>query len=110
VLVHEALAAHIIAPVTEYARTHGLTRWAKLTSDIGNYHTTPVEAAAEAKAAGVRMLVFTHIVPPLPNMLARRMFLRGVADTWDGRVELGRDGMHLTLPPADSSIEVATLG
>ncbi len=110
VLVHEALAAHMIAPVTAYANAHGLTRWAKLTADVGGYHTTPVEAAEEAKAAGVRMLVLSHIVPPLPNILARRMFLRGVADVWNGRVELGRDGLHLTLPPTNSSIEVATLG
>jgi len=110
VLVHEALATHIIAPVTAYANAHGLTRWAKLTADVGNYHTTPVEAAEVAKAAGVRMLVLSHIVPPLPNVLARRMFLRGVADTWNGRVELGRDGMHFTMPPTNSSIEVDTLG
>jgi len=69
-----------------------------------------VEAAEVAKAAGVRMLVLSHIVPPLPNVLARRMFLRGVADTWNGRVELGRDGMHFSMPPTNSSIEVDTLG
>jgi len=110
VLVHEALATHIIAPVTAYANAHGLSRWAKLTADVGNYHTTPVEAAEVAKAAGVRMLVLSHIVPPLPNVLARRMFLRGVTEAWNGRVELGRDGMHLTMPPTNSSIEVDTLG
>src|SRR6185295_13136083 len=53
-LVHEALAAHMIGPVSEYARSKGLTRWAKLASDIPGYHTTPVEAAQVAKEANVR--------------------------------------------------------
>jgi len=109
-LVHEALAARMIEPVTAYARAHGLARWAKLTSDVVTYHTTPVEAAEVAKAAHVRLLALTHIVPPLPNFLARRMFLRGVSDAWDGQVVLGKDGMHFTLSPGTPAIVVATLG
>lgn len=109
VLVHEALAAHMIAPVTEYARANGLERWAKLTTDIVDYHATPVEAAEVAKEAQARMLVFSHLVPPLPNVIARRMFLRGVKEAWDGRVELGHDGMHITLPPDSEAIEVSSL-
>jgi len=108
-LIHEALAARIIEPVTEYARENGLTRWAKLTSDIVKYHTTPVEAAEVAKAANVRLLAFSHIVPPLPNFVARRMFMRGVSSAWDGKVELGSDGMHFTLAPNDTSVQVDSL-
>jgi ribonuclease Z len=102
VLVHEALAAAMIEPVTRYARAQGLGRWAKLTADVATYHTTPVEAAEIAEAAGVRLLVLTHIVPPLPNVLARRMFLSGVSAQWDGEVVLGADGMHFALPPGDA--------
>jgi len=109
-LVHEALAARMIAPVTEYARAHGLTRWAKLTSDVVTYHTTPVEAAEVAKAANVRMLALTHIVPPLTNFVARRIFLRGVSDAWSGPIELGKDGMHFTLSPSRDTVAVDTLG
>ena len=103
-LVHEALAAHMIEPVTAYARERGLARWAKLSSDVLGYHTTPVEAAELAREAGVRVLVLHHVVPPLPNALARRMFLRGVGEAWDGEVVLGADGMHFTLAPNTSSI------
>jgi ribonuclease Z len=105
-LVHEALAAHMLEPVTRYARSAGLTRWAKLTSDVPTYHTTPVEAAEIAKAAKVRMLVLTHIVPPLTNIVARRLFMRGVADAWDGPVQLGRDGMHCTLRTNATTIDI----
>ncbi|MBI3784896.1 MAG: MBL fold metallo-hydrolase [Deltaproteobacteria bacterium] len=108
-LVHEALAARMIEPVTDYALHNGLSRWAKLTSDIVKYHTTPVEAAEVAKSAHVRVLALTHIVPPLPNFVARRMFMRGVAQTWDGKIELGKDGMHFTLPPNDTSVAVDSL-
>jgi len=107
-LVHEALARRMIEPVTEYARNNGLTRWAKLTSDVVTYHTTPLEAAEVAKAADVHMLVFTHIVPPLTNFVARRMFLRGVSDAWNGRIILGEDGMHFTLAPGSESVDVST--
>jgi ribonuclease Z len=103
-LVHEALGANLIAPVTEYARSQGLSRWAKLTSDVVGYHTTPVEAAALAREAGVRVLVLTHVVPPLPNAIARRMFLRGVSEAWDGEVVLGADGMHFTLAPGATEV------
>jgi len=105
-LLHEALAARMIEPVTAYARAHDLTRWAKLTSDVITYHTTPVEAAEVAKAAKAHMLVFTHIVPPLPNFIARRMFLRGVSDAWDGKTVLGKDGMHFTLAPGTGAVRV----
>jgi ribonuclease Z len=109
-LVHEALAARMIAPVNEYAKAEGLTRWAKLTSDVVNYHTTPVQAAEVAKAANARMLALTHIVPPLPNFIAKRMFMRGVSSVWDGPVELGKDGMHFKLQPGTTAVTVDTLG
>ena len=108
-LVHEALAANMIAPVTEYARAQGLSRFAKLTSDVVTYHTTPAQAAEVAKAANVRMLALTHVVPPLPNFIARRMFLRGVSEAWSGEVVLGKDGMHFTLPRESTAIPVDTL-
>lgn len=73
------------------------------------YHTTPVEAAEAAKAAGVRTLALTHIVPPLPNIVARRMFLAGVSDAWDGKVVLGEDTMHFALAPGSTSVEVGRL-
>src|SRR5262249_43222055 len=46
-LVTEGIGANMIGRVSEYAREHGFSRWAKLTSDVVTYHTTPVEAAEE---------------------------------------------------------------
>jgi ribonuclease Z len=50
--------------------------------------------------AGVARLVLTHLVPGPPNALARRIFLEGVSEAFDGEVVLGRDGMRFVLPAA----------
>jgi ribonuclease Z len=108
-LVHESLGARLIEPVTGYAERHGLARWAKLSADVVDYHTTPVEAAEVAREAGVRVLALTHVVPPLPNAFARRAFLRGVAEAWDGEVVLGADGLHFTLAPGTPAVGMGHL-
>ena len=41
--------------------------------------------------------------------MVRRLFLRGVAEAWDGEVVLGEDGMHFALPPGSDTIERETL-
>ncbi len=75
------------------------------------YHTTPVEAAEIAKEAGVKLLVFTHEVPPLRNGLMRRMFMQGVGETRgkDGDVMLGKDGLLVTLPVSSDDIKTQQL-
>ncbi|HEX7354923.1 MAG TPA: ribonuclease Z [Mycobacteriales bacterium] len=58
--------------------------------DTMDYHSSPEEAAATAQRAGVRTLVLTHYVPPIPP---------GGGDDWralaaahfDGTVEVGDD-------------------
>lgn len=98
-LVHEALASHMTNRASARAAELGLKRMAKLAADVGNYHTTPVEAAEVAQAAGARKLVITHVFPPLPNAVAKRLFLNGTAAAFDGPIVLGEDGMHFELPP-----------
>jgi ribonuclease Z len=74
------------------------------------YHTSPVEAAAIAKEAGVPLLVFTHEVPPLRNGLMRRMFMRGVANArGDGKIILGKDGLLISLPKGTKDIQTKQL-
>lgn len=103
-IVHEALAAHMIAQLVPRLTALNQARLAKLAGDVLDYHTTPVEAAEIAKEAGVRRLVLTHLVPPPSNALIRRLFLQGVSDAWDGEVVMGADGMHFTLPQGSTDI------
>jgi len=108
-LVHEALAAHIVGAAERAATAAGNTRRARIAHDIPGYHTTPVQAAEIAAQANVKMLVLTHLVPPPDNALVRRLFLQGVADAWDGDVVLGADGMHFRLPTGSEEIELEEL-
>ncbi len=65
--------------------------------DTLDYHSSPEEAAQTAARAGLDTLVLTHYVPPIPP---------GGGDDWralaaehfSGRVELGDDLHHITIP------------
>ncbi len=98
-LLHEALAASMTGRAVERAAALGIARIAKLAGDVADYHSTPVEAAEVAQAAGVGRLVYTHIFPPLPNAVARRLFLAGTAEAFAGPQVLGEDGMRFDLAP-----------
>ncbi len=106
-LVHEALAAHLVAIITEAATEVGMESRAKITTDIVDYHATPVEAAETAEAAGVGHLLYYHVVPPLlfPGMGAA--FLEGVDDAYSGPLTLGEDGTRISLPANSTAIEIS---
>jgi ribonuclease Z len=103
-LLHEALAPHLVAVINRGARRAGRANIEKITADIPDYHTSPVEAAEIARDAGVGMLVYYHIVPPLPVRPLRAMFLEGVADVYDGPVIIGTDGTLVSLPAGSEEI------
>jgi ribonuclease Z len=109
-LVHEALNHDMVklmeGPVNELSSS----RIAKMLNDTIGYHTSPVEAAEIANAAGVKLLVYSHVVPPLPTAISEKMFMRGVAEArGDGDVKIGHDGMLITLPGGSDKIEVSDL-
>ena len=100
-LVHEALAAHLLAPLSQAIAESGNQRLARMMADILDYHTTPRQAVEIASRAGVGTLVLSHIVPPPSRAIVRRLIMRGARGDWDGELMLGKDGLHLRLP-ADS--------
>ena len=108
-LVHEGLAPHLVALMTDAAHHLGRSNIEKISRDILSYHTSPVEAAEVARDAGVGMLVFTHLIPPLPNAAIEALFLKGVSDVWSGPVVVGRDGMTFTLGAGGKAIERGAL-
>jgi len=103
-LVHDVLAAHVIESLGGFLSERGAERLARLTGDIVEYHASPADAAAVGREAGARMVVFTHMVPPVPSMLASRIFLHGIEDTSSPQIVLGQDGMHFTMPPGSTEI------
>jgi ribonuclease Z len=106
-LVHEALAAHLVARMNAAAEAAGRANLAKITADIPDYHTTPVEAAQIAEAAGANHLLLTHVVPPLPLPGLEAAFVEGTGDAFGGGVTLGRDGTLVTLPAGSDAVEVS---
>ncbi len=106
-LVHEALAPHLVGLMTEAAEANGMTGRAKITRDILDYHATPVDAAQTAQAAGARHLLFYHIVPPLLVPGLEAAFLQGVSEAYSGGVTLGRDGTRVSMPAGSQAIDVS---
>jgi len=100
-MLHEALSPTLVNMLTRAARAADLPNIEKITQDILDYHTYPVQAAEAAQEAGVAMLVFHHIVPALPLSALEGVFTEGVADAYDGPTAVAADGDFWSLP-ADS--------
>jgi hypothetical protein len=105
--LHEALASALVGILTEAATAAGRSAVAKVTTDILDYHTSPVEAAQTAQQAGARHLLLYHVVPPLLIPGIEAAFLDGVSDAYSGPVTLGRDGTRVSLPPGSTAIGVS---
>jgi ribonuclease Z len=103
-LVHEALSKELVMAMNRGATAAQRPIAQKVTTDILDYHASPVEAAQSAAAAGVKQLLYYHIVPPLllPGMEA--VFLQGVGEAFDGPVTVGVDGTFLSLPAGSTEI------
>lgn len=108
-LVHEALAPQLVEIVGQAAQKMNAQNLHKITLDILDYHTTPVQAARIAAQAGARHLLFYHLVPPLPVRPMERMFVEGVDEVYDGGVTVGRDGTLISLPAGSSEIRISGL-
>jgi ribonuclease Z len=109
VLVHEGLAPDMVRDIGNALTSVGQWRAAKIMHDIPPYHTSPVDAARIANEAGAKLLVFTHLIPMLPNDLAERMFLHGVSSVRASGVRLGHDGLLIRLTQGKHDIDISDL-
>lgn len=109
VLVHEAQSNVMVSILGDVLTKANRPRPAKIMHDIQNYHTTPVQAAEIANEAQAKLLVFTHINPPLPTRFAEHAFLDGVSDVRPDGWMLGRDGTLIHLPGHSTEIERTSL-
>lgn len=71
---------------------------AAILHDILSYHTTPEQAAGIAERAHARMLLFTHIIPPLPMQALNETFLGSSRKVFHGLIRVGQDGDFISLP------------
>jgi ribonuclease Z len=97
ILIHEGLSPEMVGVMHDALEAAHKPRQAKIFHDIPGYHTAPVDAAREANGAQVRLLVFTHLIPILPNRFAEHLFLRGVSEVRPDGVRMAHDGLLLRL-------------
>ncbi|WP_199556235.1 MBL fold metallo-hydrolase [Sandaracinobacteroides hominis] len=108
-LVHEALQPRLTRVLGEAAKKAGNAPLAKVMADIEDYHTTPEQAAEVAQKAGAKMLVLTHIVPPLRLAGLEGAFLGDARKRFDGEIRIAQDRDLVSLP-ATGGIETSRLG
>jgi ribonuclease Z len=109
VIVHEAQAQNLVAMVGEAMRGAGKVHLAHIFADIPSYHTAPTEAAEIANRAGAKLLLLTHLTPPLPTWLAERVFMTGVTAIRPSGTLVGHDGLLVSLPAGSEAVEVQSL-
>ncbi len=103
-LVHEALQPRLVKMMTTGLEAKSMKNLAQITRDILNYHSTPEQAAEVAKAAGVKELVLSHIVPSIPSKFFYPAFLGDAASRYPGPIIVGEDGMMFSLPAGKTDI------
>lgn len=108
-LVHEALAAHMLEAMNRGATAAGHEPRAKMFDDVLNYHATPVEVAEIARTANVGHLLYYHVVPPLDLPGSEAVWLQGV-DKILNNYTLGRDGTSFSLPANSEEIIHTKMG
>jgi ribonuclease Z len=82
---------------------------AKIFADIPDYHASPGDAADAARKAGVRTLVLTHIVPPLPLKALEGPFLGDARERFTGDLWIARDGDLYSLPAGGDEVDRSTM-
>jgi ribonuclease Z len=67
-----------------------------------SHHIDTLEVAEVAAEAGVKSLVLTHIIPPIPEAFAGA-FIEGMDAIYMGPIVVAKDGDSFYLPPAPSN-------
>ena len=104
-LISEALNPEMVGVMEKAFEDRGVKNLAKIMVDIPDYHISPKDAAELAQAADVKSLIFTHIVPALPNKALHKYFLGDAPSKFDGALTIGEDGMVFSLPAGSKEIK-----
>jgi ribonuclease Z len=104
ILLHEALQPKLVKLLELQFEGQQHPQLPHVFRDILTYHTTPEQAAGQAKAAGVKQLVFNHIVPPIPFTFANAAFIGDAQQFYQGPITVGEDGMLFSLPAGSDSV------
>jgi len=96
ILVCDSMNLPMMKVLENQLRTMGNTVQATLLEDAHSYHA-PIEAMAEtAQQAGVKHLVISHVMPPVPPE-QEAQFVTGLDQVFSGKITVGQDLMRLAL-------------
>ena len=109
VLFHEGLQTAMVSRIQDTLARANWTTAAKIMHDIPSYHTTPEDAARIAQQAGVRQLIFYHIIPPLPLAYLNAAYLGDAPKIFSGPITVGRDGTMVSLTPGNTTVTMREL-
>ena len=104
VLVHEALSPNLVAIQKKAAQAGKRDNYVHIFEDILDYHATPEQVAGIAQRAGVKDLLFYHVIPPIPVRALEGPFLGDARKIYKGPLQVGRDGDFITLPAGTTEI------
>lgn len=100
VLFHDALSRTVLDPMIEAAREANAPIMPTIMTDVIDYHADARTLPEMAAQAGVRQLVFYHMVPVPVNALAARMFMRDLPED----IILAKDLHTFDLPAGSTEI------
>jgi ribonuclease Z len=96
ILVCDSMNQQMMKVLESQLRSDGNDIQAALLEDAHSYHA-PIEAMAEtAQQAGVKHLVISHMLPPVPAE-QESQFMMGLDQVFSGKITVGRDLMRLAL-------------
>jgi ribonuclease Z len=109
VLIHEAQNSDMTKQMAQGLAAMGNVRMSSLMTDTLTYHTTPVEAADIARAAGVRALVLYHLTQAGLPFYKAETFTKGMDAGGPLDWRLSKDGMTIELPAGSAEIKYGQL-
>ena len=108
-LVSEAISVQMTRSLGAGATEGGRAGAAAIMHDIEDYHITPEQAATIGNEAGVKLLVFYHLLPAPDNTLTRRLFGQGIGAMRRDGWTLAADGSLYTMPIGSGSVEIGRI-
>lgn len=104
IIVHDALQPAMVETMRKRMLELDNPFAAKIMFDIQDYHASPEDAAESAQTARAKMLVLSHLVPPLPADYIHPAFLGDAENRFDGPIVVGEDGMLFSMPSHSNEI------
>ena len=90
ILVADSMNKTMMAGLVQRLKDAGNAMQAGLLDDALDYHTDVKDAARIAEKAGVKHLVLSHIIPPIPPEQAG-VFTAGLDEVYTGQISVGQD-------------------